>query len=147
YFEDIINNMPDDSVEIFTLMETIKQMLVGILGLIQNEDEEAQMGLFVDEIYKLREWYTRDGMVHCTSTDHKKKIDTSICQAFYMNRLEKLNEERYFYDFSDCLAYEIEEYAMPLTPMIEEDEEDEDLVDLYDDAKDHYGDELVDDNY
>lgn len=147
YFEDISDSIPTDSLEMYTLMETIKRVLVGILSMIHDEDEELQIGLFVDEIYKLRDWYTKEDQVHCVSTNHRKMVDTSVCQAFYLNRLEKLTHTYYFYNFGECLDYPIEEYAMAIRPLIHLEDQDDDLIDIYDDASDYYGDDIIDENY
>lgn len=145
YFDDMTENMPADSVHLFTLMETIKKSFVGILALVGDQDGDVQIGLFVDEIYKFREWYLEENLASCKSIDGKKQLSLSICQSFYLHRLEKLNNEQYAYDFTDCLGYKIEEYAMVMQPFFEEEEPVGEYI--YDDTEDDYGDTTMDENY
>ena len=49
--------------------------------------------------------------------------------ALTLLRLEKLGEEEYSYDFSECLDYELEDYIMSFADLARaEAEEEEDLI-------------------
>lgn len=109
YFEDIQLGLPDDSVDLFTLLDTIKQAL---LGLAQNIDDVESRVLYVDELYKFRNWYTFEGIVHCHRLNDNHLMDVTISEALSISRLEKLSQEEYAYDFSDCLAYDLDEYTL-----------------------------------
>jgi hypothetical protein len=54
YFEDILEGLPDDSGEIFSLMHQIKMTLI---GLSSNLEDESDIRKFTDEFYKFQTWY------------------------------------------------------------------------------------------
>ena len=57
YFEDILKGMPDDSIDFYTLMDTIRQVL---LGLAKNSSAPEERVLYTDELFKFRNWYVFD---------------------------------------------------------------------------------------
>lgn len=129
YFEDILKEMPDDAIDIFTLLGTIRQALIGLAKNATNREERIA---YVDELFKFRSWFIFDSVVHLKRvSDHVKK-DVTVCEALSLYRLEKLNEDQYRYDFSDSLDYEIDEYSISIDAELDEQyeeiiEEDEDL--------------------
>lgn len=131
YFEDILQGMPDDGIEVYTLLDTVRQALI---GLAKNATTREERVSFVDELYKFRNWYIFDSIVHITRTKDNAKRDVTVSDALSLYRLEKLNEDQYLYDFSDSMDYEIDEYAISFdaeldldTEYGEANEEDEDL--------------------
>lgn len=129
YFEDILLGIPDDGIEIYTMLETIRQAL---LGLLKNADDtESDRIAYVDELYKFRNWYVFDGLVHIKRILDGKKADVTIGESLSLFRLEKLSEDQHTYDFNDCLEYEIDEYAISFDTKLDEEygdrEEDDDL--------------------
>lgn len=137
YFEEVMENLPDDTVDIFTLLTTIRQCL---LGLSRNIGEPEGVRTFVDEFIKFRNWYSMDSRVHCKRISDGQFSDVTVGEALALCRLEKLNEDAYNYDFSDCLDYEIDEYSMSLSDIVERvdfDDEDEDLNDSDHEDCDH----------
>ncbi len=129
YFEDVLQGMPEDAIEIYTLMSTTRQALVGLARNAAAHDERIA---YVDELYKFRSWYIFDSIVHLKRLSDRVRRDVTVSEALSVYRLEKLNEEQYRYDFSDCLDYEIDEYSISLDARLDEEyeeiiEEDEDL--------------------
>ncbi len=129
YFEDILQGIPEDAIEAYTLMSTIRQALVGLAKSSSTHDERVA---YVDELYKFRSWYIFDSVVHLKRHSDNAIIDVSVSEALSLYRLEKLNEDQYQYDFSDCLDYEIDEYSISIDAKLDEEyeeiiEEDEDL--------------------
>ena len=129
YFEEILQGMPDDAIDIYTLIGTIRQALV---GLAKNSSTREERIAYTDELYKFRSWYIFDSIVHLRRFSDNSKRDVTVSEALSLYRLEKLNEEQYRYDFSDCLDYEIDEYAISIDAALDEEyediiEEDEDL--------------------
>jgi phage terminase Nu1 subunit (DNA packaging protein) len=57
----------------------------------------------------------------------------TLLEAITAYRVEKLSDEEYIYDFSECIPYEIDEYmvsvASALSDMDDEDEEEEGYLD------------------
>lgn len=129
YFEDILQGMPDDAIEIYTLLSTIRQALVGLARNSSNREERIA---FSEELFKFRNWYIFDSIVHIKRLSDNSMRDITVSEALSLARLEKLNEEQYRYDFSDCLDYEIDEYSISIDAELDEQyeeiiEEDEDL--------------------
>lgn len=127
YFEDILQEIPDDGIDIYTLFSTIRQALT---GLAKNASTREDRISYVDELYKFRNWYIFDSMVHLRRLRDNAKKEVSVSEALSLYRLEKLNEDQYRYDFSDCLDYEIDEYSISIDSKLDEEydeiiEEDE----------------------
>jgi hypothetical protein len=129
YFEDILQGMPDDAIELYTLMGTIRQALSGLAKSSVTREERVA---FVDELFKFRNWYIFDSVTHLRRFSDNMKKDVTVSEALSLYRLEKLNEEQYRYDFSDSLDYDIDEYSISIDAELDENyeeiiEEDEDL--------------------
>ena len=138
YLEEAMDAIPDDSTEIFTLFETIKMAL---LGLLQSADEEVALVHFCEELLNFRNWYCVESIVHCRNISDRSLEDMSIRDALTSARVEKLEGDKYHYDFNDCLDYELEEYIMSYADMARasrEGEEEEEYFDEGYDDKDYY---------
>ena len=129
YFEDVLQGIPDDGIDIYTLLGTIRQAL---LGLSKNFNTREERIAYVDELFKFRNWFIFDSIVHIKRISDNSKKNVSACEALSLYRLEKLSEDQYRYDFSDCMDYEIDEYSISIDAALDEEyeeiiEEDEDL--------------------
>ncbi len=129
YFEDVLQETPEDGIDIYTLLGTIRQALS---GLAKNASSTEDRIAYVDELFKFRNWYIFDSIVHLKRVKDNFKKDVTASEALALYRLEKLSEEQYRYDFSDALDYEIDEYSISIDAELDEDyeeilEEDEDL--------------------
>jgi len=105
YLEEISDNLPDYTTDLFTLVETIKQRL---LLLAENLDDPTTRRSFIEELYRFRQWYIKPD---AASVDGVK---CSLLEAITFHRAEKLGEDNHKYDFEDCLDYQIEEISMSL---------------------------------
>lgn len=136
YFEDIMNNIPDSIADFYTLMDTIKRVLVGLMA--SNGDDNT-VANFAEEVNRFRKWYSIESKVECVNIKTEEKTVVSIRDAIVNAKLEALNGDKYRYDFSDCLDYELDEFIMRYGSIsVEEEEnlEDESLIDngyVYDD--------------
>ncbi len=144
YFEDLMQGIPDESTDFFTLMTTIHQALVGLCRTI---DLNEQRRYFVDELFRFRNWYTFDSVVHYGDSSDGPAGHIPVVEALAMYRLEKLGEKKYEYDFSDCMDYNLDEYTMTFSPSMngEEPEEDEEDADLA--GEDAYADAFIDKDF
>lgn len=129
YFEDVLQGMPEDAIDIYTLFGTVRQALI---GLAKNSSTREERIAYVDELFKFRNWYIFDSIVHLRRLSDNLKRDVTVSEALSLSRLEKLNEDQYRYDFSDSLDYEIDEYSISFDAKLDEEydeiiEEDEDL--------------------
>lgn len=139
YFDEVLQGMPDDSIEIYTLLNTIRQALLGLAKTSQTREDRV---LYIDELYRFRIWYIFDSVVYCKRDNTTKQV--TLIEALSLSRLEKLNEEQYSYDFSECLDYEIDEYSLTIDATIDEDYDD--MMDE-DEDDDLYEDGLIDRDY
>lgn len=133
YFEDSLQGIPDEATDFYTLMVTIKQSLLGLATDFTTLEQRRQ---FVDELYRFRSWYTFEGIVHCTNQEDGRVNDIPVVEALSLYRQEKLGEARYGYDFSDVLDYPVDEYSVPFSFSMQEDEneEDEEIEEEYNDT-------------
>lgn len=120
YFEDIFTGVPDDAADIYSLFEMVKTSFIGLL----KSPEEDALRSFSLELSKFRSWYTNTSRVYCKSlSTHEEKIVT-VRDAIMLERLSKLGEEEYSFSFEDALDYELEEYIMSFSDLIESTEEE-----------------------
>ena len=60
YFEDILDGLPENAGEIYSLLHQIKLSLV---GMVTNIEDENDLRKFSDEIYKFLNWYSHESEV------------------------------------------------------------------------------------
>jgi hypothetical protein len=124
YFEELLENIPDEETELYTLVQTIGRALSG-LALIPDPDEATAS--YADEFLRFRTWFTFESEVRCEeidSGDDSKELIVPLMHALAMYRSQHLSDEEYTYDFSETLDYPIDEYAMPLENLDEDDDEE-----------------------
>lgn len=112
YFEDIMEGVPEEEAELFTLLDNIKRVLKGYA---ENTDDERSIVLFTDEISRFRNWYNFDTDVECQSRKDGSARTVPVREALVLYRIEKLKADEYQYDFSQCLDYPLDEYVVSFT--------------------------------
>ena len=136
YFEEMLEAVPDDSTDFYTLIENIR---LSLTGLIKSGDDENAMVHFSEELDKFKKWYSFESAVECKNLKDDEEKVLPLRDALTLARLEKLEGDEYSYDFSDCMDYEIEDYIMDFADLAKSQEYDGDsdaLLDngyLYDD--------------
>jgi hypothetical protein len=133
YFEELLESVPDEEAELYTLLQTIGRALSG-LALMPDQDDEATAN-YADEFLKFRTWYAFESEVRCDKIDPDDTVEETIVtlmQALAMYRAQHLSDDEYEFDFSDALDYPIDEYTVMLENMPDEEEPDE----AYDDHDD-----------
>ena len=70
YFEDILKGVPDDSIDFYTLLSTINQALA---GLARSSNTTEDLELYAEELFRFRNWYIYDSLVHCRNLNNNKK--------------------------------------------------------------------------
>lgn len=60
YFEEMLKTVPEDSVELYTLLDSVKMALI---GMSRNIEEEQDLVLLADEFCRFRNWYSLDSAV------------------------------------------------------------------------------------
>ena len=109
YFEDIMEGVPEEEAELFTLLDNIKRVLKGYA---ENTDDERSIVLFTDEVSRFRDWYNFDTDVECQSRKDGSTRTVPVREALVLYRIEKLKADEYQYDFSECLDYPLDEYVV-----------------------------------
>lgn len=131
YFDDTLDGIPEeDGIDAYTFLTSVKMTLLGLVESIASaeEDEERdELPIFVEELYKFRNWFTRDSVVHMTRLKDEKMLTVTLLEAITAYRIEKLNEDEYSYDFEDCIPYEIDEYMVSFSSAMSDLEEEEEL--------------------
>ena len=112
YFEDIMEGVPEEEAELFTLLDNIKRVLKGYA---ENTDDERSIVLFTDEVSRFRNWYNFDTDVECQSRKDGSTRTVPVREALVLYRIEKLRADDYMYDFSECLDYPLDEYVVSFT--------------------------------
>lgn len=110
YFEDILKGIPDEATDFYTLMSTIKQSLLGLAASGFGQGRSA----FAEELFRFRNWYTFESLVHCEKEKDGAASDLPVLEALALCRMEQLGEEAFRYDFSDSMDYPLEEYSMTI---------------------------------
>jgi len=124
YFEDVLSGIPEEAMEFHTLMETIRQNL---LGLSLSAPDSDQRRFFADELYRFRSWYVFDSAVSCKSKSGGVPSVLPVVEALALYRLEKLGEQPHIYDFEGAMDYTLDEYSVAFPYSVEEGGSEEDM--------------------
>lgn len=120
YFEDIMEGVPEEEAELFTLLDNIRRAM---MGYAENTDDERSLVLFTDEIAKFRNWYNFDTDVSCRNKKDGSVRTVPVKEALVLYRIEKLKSDEYLYDFEQCLDYPLDEYVVSFTSDTDEYDE------------------------
>lgn len=151
YFDEVADGLPDDGTEAFTFLKNIGLSLRGMLKLMEHQDEEESMRAlvsFIEELERFRNWYVIESQIQCARKKDGELKEVTFFEALVLSRMEKLHEEEYTYGFDEGLNYQLEEYAMPFSEVIL-DEEEEGYIeeDLEGDPQSQYRSGLEQDEY
>lgn len=125
YFDEILDSIPDQHMDLYSLLDSIKMMLVGMAGHMENENDLLRMA---DEFARFRRWYSIESEVWIVESGSKEPHTCmTVRDALTQSRLEKLDGSiEYIYNFDDVLNYEIDDYSMTFADLINEEESDYD---------------------
>ena len=116
YFEQMQDAVPDDETDFYTLLENIKNVLVGMTESCSSEEEgeeyDRTLSELAEETARFHDWYTEEALVSCENNDTGEKEVLSVRDALYQSRSSKLTEESFTFDFSNAMDYELSEYSM-----------------------------------
>lgn len=136
YFEEISDFIPGESAEFFLLMDNVKRSL---MGLAKNADtEENVLGNMAEELNRFRIWYSIDSEVMTRSIADGIERPYTLRDALALARLEKIEGDKYEYDFSGCLDYHLDEYIMSFGDVIAAEDEYSDEDSYVDEPLDPY---------
>ncbi|MEG0291229.1 MAG: hypothetical protein RR495_00875 [Anaerovoracaceae bacterium] len=109
YFDEVLDAMPDDKTDMYTLLETIKMSLV---GLIISDEGDSTLVHFCEELNRFKEWYSVTSKVEVKTIDNSQVEELTIRDALVVSRLEALEGNQHHYDFEACLEYELDEFIV-----------------------------------
>ena len=122
YFEEIMDFVPEAETEVYSLLTNIRRSLVGML---KNADEVSTEAKIAEELERFRRWYSMDSKVYLTETNGLREIEQPLRDALFTKRMEPLEGNKFFYDFTEAMDYPLEEYVMTFGDMISLAEESE----------------------
>jgi len=125
YFEDLLEHFPEDELEIYTLMDSIKIALAGFGKYVKDENGLA---VYAEELYRFRNWFRFESIVRCKDINGNLS-ETPLFDAIVLyrsNQMENKNDESFSYEFDDCLDYRLDEYMISLPSFAESSFDDED---------------------
>lgn len=125
YFEDILEGLPDDSGEIYSLMHQIKMTLI---GLSSSLEDESDLRKFTDEFYKFQTWYSFESEVELLPEDGGRPYYCNVRDAITTFRLENLGGEKFRYNFENCLEYELDSYEMSFNELAMSDDDNDGTI-------------------
>jgi len=121
YFDDIMEKLPDSGTDLYLIFEQEKRALK---GLARNAEEDNNMVLLTEELYKFRTWYS--GVENVKLNGKPSTLINAIASA-RSTKMDNLDDDDY--DFTNALNYEVDEYIMSFGDMIAEEEEDDEETD------------------
>ena len=125
YFEDVMEGLPENSGEIYSLMNQIKMCLI---GMISNAEDDSDMRRFTDEFYRFQTWYSHESEVEMQPEEGGTPIYSNVRDAITTSRLEKLGGDKYKYDFENALDYQLVSYTMSFSDLMEAENDNDGTI-------------------
>lgn len=128
YFEDLLKSVPEEEAELYMLLDSVKMAL---MGMCRNIEEEKDLVLLADEFCRFRNWYSIESVVWVEDSEASaaREAEMPLRDALSLVRLERLDGERYEYDFEGALDFEIDQYTMSFADLLQEETGEEDEAD------------------
>lgn len=111
YFSDLTSLLSDGYPDIYSLLYTIKNVLI---ALINDDSDEGSLMRFAEEIGKFKTWYCCDSGVYIRDSIEGKESNLTLRDALTQMRLEKIDDVQSTYDFSVAMEYDIDEYLLDM---------------------------------
>ena len=140
WFEELFNGLPDDSGEIFSLLQQINMCLE---GLIMNAEDEGELRRFTDEFCRFRNWFSIESDVELLPEAGGEPRHQCLRDAVTTARIEKLDGEKFRYNFEDALEYELDSYTMSFADLVASEDEYNDGTIVFDEGDSEYGGNLA----
>lgn len=111
YFYDVTEHLPDSSVEIYGIIEAVKNNFVS-LSMAAAKGEEGTISKLANEIERFREWYSLSENCIMRNDETGESKNISVRDAVTESRYSALAGIEFSFDFTDAEEYEIEEYIV-----------------------------------
>ncbi|MCB6993648.1 hypothetical protein LI177_09155 [bacterium 210820-DFI.6.37] len=120
YFEDVLNAVPEEAMELYTLLDSLKMAL---MGMARNIEEEKDLVLLSDEFSRFRSWYSVDSKVWVRDLSGSARSENCVAlrDALTLARMEALGGEKYEYYFDEALNFELDQYTMSFADLIQKE--------------------------
>lgn len=115
YFEELSDFFPEDDADFYLKIDQIRRSLV---GLAKSSDDENVLGSLAEELDRFRRWYAAESQVICSDLETGREEIHPLRDALALARMEKLDGDKYYYDFERCRDYDIDDYLMSFADMI-----------------------------
>lgn len=125
YFEDILEGLPENTGEMYSLLHQIK---LSLIGMISNMEDDSDLRRFTDEFYRFKNWYSQESEVELSPEQGGASIYHSVRDAITASRLEKLGGEKYQYDFEPSLGYELDSYVVSFSDLMASEEDNDGTI-------------------
>ncbi|MEE0772410.1 MAG: hypothetical protein UIJ87_04435 [Anaerovoracaceae bacterium] len=125
YFEDVLDGLPENSGEIFSLLHQIK---LSLIGMISHAEDDSDMRRFTDEFYRFQTWYSHESEVELQPENGGAALYTNVRDAITASRMEKLGGEKYSYDFENSLDYQPDSYTMSFSELMEAENDNDGTI-------------------
>ena len=132
YFEDILQFVPDDEDELYTLLYNISTTFQTMAG----SGESETLRLFAEELCSFRTFYLLEPSVLCINHTEGTEEEITLFEALTNYRSKNYTDDDFVFDFENALSYQLDEYIVSLGSLLNDgygdedsDEEDEDYTD------------------
>jgi hypothetical protein len=105
YFNELTAHLPDESQELFSLVDSIQQRLMLLADGMEDGSFRRDLA---EELWKFKDWYTDQIKVLVDNEYY------SVFEAVTLRREEKLGGPKHRYNFDEALDYQLEELSMNL---------------------------------
>lgn len=133
YFSEILNALPEDALEMYTLLDSVK---LAFVGMAKHLEEERDLVLFADELTRFRNWYSLYSTVWVREIVEElpREKELPLRDALTLVRMEQLGGEKYEYIFDETMDFEMDQYTVAFADLVQENsdsrERDEELEEL-----------------
>ena len=114
YFDDILDSLSSESMGLTSIFENEKKALIGLL-----RNGEESISHFVSELEKFREYFSINREVEIYDDNNEDKYMSSVLDALFTIREGKIDGSNHRYNFNNVLDYEIDEYIMSFSDLID----------------------------
>ena len=122
YFEELTDFVPGSETGVYGILDNVRRAL---MGMARNCDDDTMETKLADELERFRRWYSVDSKVYLTNLGTMDEQEFTLRDALVNARIEKLDGDKFQYDFSECENYVLDEYIVSFGDMIAASEAEE----------------------
>lgn len=132
YFDELLESVPEDAMEVYTLIDSVKMSLI---GMAKNIAEDTDVVRFTEQFSDFHRWFAIESQVYvCEIGNYDNEKCVNMRDALVLSRVENLGGEKYEYTFDEAMDLEIDEYAMSFADLAKDEQPEYD--EQYDDLED-----------